>query len=114
MSISIESIITWVGMFIGLLGVWFRNQFKIERLEEKHDEHVISTEKKHEEYVRQIEAIWRKADESEKEATATREKLNRDIGDLKGTVSVNSEQFRQVINILTEIKERLTRLENTN
>ena len=101
MDITLSNIVTWLGMAVGLIGVWFRNQFKIERLEEKNNENF-----------RQIEAIWKWKEEHSKDSGIIRDDLNKDISEIRGSILVNGEQFKQVLNLLTEIKERLTRLED--
>lgn len=117
--ISPSQIIQWLAMGIGLVGVWFRSQFKIERLEEKLAEHIIRTDKKHDEFERQKDALWKWIDVHEKDTEATREKIFRELSELKGTQLVTSEQFKQVLGMLqdfkndfTEIKNRLSQLEH--
>ena len=101
MNLSIEQIATWFGMLLGLAGVWFRTQFKIERLTEKNDEQV-----------RQVEALWKWKDIHEKESTSFREVFNRELSELRGSVLVTNEQFKQIMGMLIDIKDRLARLEN--
>jgi ABC-type enterochelin transport system substrate-binding protein len=101
MNFPIEQLITWGGMVVGLLGVWFRNQFKTERLSE-----IIA------EQDRQIKALWQWKDDHVKESTTIREVLNKDLAELRGSLLVTGEQFKQILNALDEIKTRITHLEN--
>lgn len=101
MNFTIEQIVTWATMLVGLASVWFKNQHKTERLEEKCLEHE-----------RQIEALWKWKDIHEKDSATVREDLNGDIAEIRGGQLVGSEQFRQILSMLADIKERLTRLEN--
>ena len=112
--ITPSQIIQWVGMGIGLIGVWYRNSFRIERMEEKYAEHKESDDKKHIELERQKDALWAWIDTHEKDSGNTRETLNKEISEIRGENRVHGEQFKQVLGLLTEIKERLARLENRN
>lgn len=107
-------IFQWIGMGLGLIGVWFRIQFKIERLEEKHAEHVALDDKKHDELNHQKDALWEWIDTHQKDSGRMREEFQKEISEIRGSQLVNNEQFKQVLGLLTEIKERLTRLETRN
>lgn len=99
---------------IAIAGVWFRSQFKIERMEERFAEHVAEDDKRHAELERQKDALWAWIDGHEKDSSKTRELFQKEISEIRGEQKVNIEQFKQVLGLLTEIKERLTRLENRN
>ena len=101
MNITVEQIITWVAMFLGLAGVWFRYQYKVERLNEKDEEQD-----------RQIEAMWKWKDSHEKEAAQNREHFNKEISELRGIALVSGEQFKQIMSLLQDLKERMIKLEN--
>lgn len=75
-------------------------QNKIDRLEDEKSE-----------AKRQIEAIWDWKDEHEKNANDMREKYNRELSRLEGANLVVNEQFKQIMNILEDIKERISELE---
>lgn len=105
MSIGIEELLpSGAGLITTIIALsigWNKIQNKSERLEEKDAEQG-----------RQIEAIWKWKDAHEKEAIISREGLNRDISRLEGANLVVNEQFKQIMSILQDIKERIERLEN--
>lgn len=104
MNIPVEQFIpTGAGLLatiVGLMGVWFKFQEKVERLEEDKQE-----------TRRQIDAFWKWKDEHEKTAMELREKFNREIAALNASMMVTSEQFKQIVSILNEIKDRIQELE---
>lgn len=104
MSFQFEQILTAAAIIIAntvtVAGLWFKMQNRIDRLE---DEKV--------EAKRQIEAIWDWKDEHEKNANDIREKYNRELSRLEGANLVVNEQFKQIMNILEDIKERISELE---
>lgn len=56
--------------------------------------------------------IWRWKNSHEKESTNLREKYQTQLSELKGGQLVVNEQFRQIMMMLEEIKQRITELEN--
>lgn len=101
MSFELSDLIPWVSTVLGIVAVWFRNQYKLERLMEKDDEQG-----------RQIEAMWKWKDSHEKDSSTIRENFNKEISELRGSMLVANEQFKQIMTILIEIKDRLSRLEH--
>lgn len=104
MNLPIEQFIpsgtTAVGGIISIVAIWFKFQNKVENLEKEDSEQA-----------RQIEALWKWKDEHTKESGNIREHLNRDIAEIRATALVVTEQFKQILEVLSEIKERLTFLE---
>lgn len=96
---------------VTIVGLWFKMQNRIERLEEKKVEDQRSIDRDCAEMKRQIEAIWDWKDEHEKNANDIREKYNRELSRLEGANLVVNEQFKQIMNILEDIKERISELE---
>lgn len=93
-------LLIWI---VSLVGMWFRFQNKIERLTDDQDE-----------FKRQIAAFWRWKDEHEKWAASQKESMMKDIARLDASHLVVNEQFKQIMAMLQEIKERIDRLENLN
>lgn len=111
--IDSKDLITWASTAIGLLSIWFRFQYKVERLTERDteqdeyiDEHIKEDERQH-------EAFWRWKEASEKESGITRERLFREISDIRATILVSTEQFKQILIYLEEIKVRIASLEKS-
>ena len=90
-----------LGTIVGLIGIWFKFQNKVENLERKDDEQG-----------KQILDVVKWSHDHEKEASTIREQLNKDIVKLEGSNLVVNEQFKRILEILEDIKERLTKLEN--
>jgi len=110
---SIGNAIVLITSIVGFIGVWYRNQFKIERLEEKHSEQHQEKEKEHREIHRQIDAFWRWKDDHVKEDTIKHENANREIGEIRGSLRVTNEQYGHILAVLNELKDRLTSLEKS-
>lgn len=108
MNIPIEQFIPsgagLVAAISGLIGIWFKFQNRIDNLEKEN-----FAEKT--EYDRQINALWEWRDEHEKMAIEIREKFNREISEIRGSLLVTHEQYRQMIDILNDIKDRISVLE---
>lgn len=104
MSISIETILSaGVGLIttaVGMIGMWFKFQNKVDNLEKEDSEQA-----------RQLEAIWSWKDSHEKEAALNRENMNREIFKLEGANLVVNEQYKTLVNMLQDIKERIEKLE---
>lgn len=113
MNFELKDIVTWGGTIGGLLGVWFRNQYKIERLEERAIEQTEAIFRTDKEYIRQVEALWKWKDQHERDALDTREKLNKDISELNGKNLVLTEKFTQIMTALIEIKAELIELKKS-
>lgn len=101
MNISMENIVTWIVMAVGLIGMWFKNQAKVERLTEKDNEQGL-----------EIKDFWSWKNKHEKEANDNRERFNSQISELKGSLLVTGEQFKQIMSSLQDLKERMIKLEN--
>lgn len=104
MNLPIESFIPsgagLLGTLIGLAGIWFKVQNKVENLEKEDSEQG-----------RQINALWMWKDGHEKEAAQNRESINRELFKLEGANMVVNEQFKQILAMLEDIKERISELE---
>lgn len=90
-----------IGTIISLVAMWSKFQHKVERLEE--------TDKEQD---RQIKAMWDWKDALEKDIYAVREKYNDRMAKIEGANLVVTEQFKQILSILSEIKERISILES--
>lgn len=101
MTIETENIIWALGSLITILGGWFGFRYGLDRANEKITENI-----------RQLEALWKWVNTHEKEANEMRERFNKDISRLEGANLVQTEQFKQILNLLEDIKERLNYLEN--
>lgn len=104
MSFELKDLITIVsGVFFGgvaIIGTWFKFQNKVENLEHEDQEQI-----------RQITALWSWKDKHEDDHIKHREEVNREMFLLKGANISITEQLKQIILMLTEIKERLAYLE---
>jgi len=87
----------------GLVSMWFKNQ--------NHQE-ILAKEAS--ELKRQQDAIWKWKEAHEKDSYEMREKFNKEIATISGALEVNKEQFRQIIDRLQEIKERMDNFENAH
>jgi len=114
MEIQPAHFFTWGGTIIGLVGVWYRNQFKLERLEEKIVDMRVLVDGGSVENRRQIEAIWKWKDEHEKDSNSIRESFNKEISEIRGSMLVTNEQFKQIMTILQDIKDRVSKIEGKN
>lgn len=101
MIVETSHLIWGVGTLVTILGGWFGFKYGLDRVNEK-----ITEDK------RQIEALWKWINQHEKEANEMRERFNKDISRLEGANLVQTEQFKQILNLLEDIKERLSDLEN--
>lgn len=101
MIVETSHLIWGVGTLVTILGGWFGFKYGLDRVNEK-----ITEDK------RQIEALWKWINQHEKEANEMRERFNKDISRLEGANLVQTEQFKQILNLLEDIKERLNDLEN--
>lgn len=102
---------TWGGSLVGLAGVWYRSQFKIERLEEKQSDQRSYFDDISKESTRQIEAIWEWKEKHGKESADIREHFNKEIAQVQGSLLVTNEQFKQIMNMLQDIKDRVSKIE---
>lgn len=82
---------------ITIASLWFRMQNKIERLEEDRSENK-----------RQIIALWGWKDSHEREASDYKDSNNRELAKLGGQNLVVNEQFKQIMNSLSDIKEEFS------
>lgn len=105
MEIPVEQFIPsgagFLATIVSLAGMWFKFQAKVERLEE--DKLDLK---------RQIEGLGKSFDTHEKEAIEMREHFNSQLSEFKGSLLVNGEQFKQILAMLQDIKDRITALEN--
>ena len=54
---------------------------------------------------RQMEALWKWKDDHDKEAAGMREKFNKDISRLEGSHMVQTEQYKQILQLLEELRD---------
>lgn len=101
MELPLDHIIGYGGGILGIVAGWFGMKYGLDRANEKIGENT-----------RQIEAVWTWKDTHDKESNIMREKFNRDISELRASHLVATEQFKQIISILEDIKERLGELED--
>lgn len=100
MNIPLEVLIGYGGSAITVIGGWFAVKYGLDRANEKIAEGN-----------RQVEALWKWKDEHERDSNSIRESLNKDISRLEGSHLVQTEQFKQIMAMLEDIKERLGDLE---
>jgi predicted nuclease with TOPRIM domain len=101
MTVELEVLVGYAGTVITIVAGWFGMKYGLDRANEK----IL-------EGSRQIEALWSWKDEHEKDSNGIREHLNKDISRLEGAQMVQTEQFKQIMQILEDIKERMGELEN--
>lgn len=101
MDLPLDHVVGYGTCVVGIVASWFGMKYGLDRANEKIGENV-----------RQIEAIWKWKDDHDKESNLIREKFNRDISELRASHLVATEQFKQIISILEDIKERLGELED--
>lgn len=95
---------------VGGIGMWFKFQGKVERLEDdKTDLHnkLEAAFKRIDENRNDCRRIY---DEHQKEAIFNREKTNQEIAKLEAVSLVTSEQLKNILSVLTEIKEEISEL----
>lgn len=86
-----------IGVFVtgaGIIGHVFVANFRINKNENE------------------IDKVWNWKNSYEDDAHNRREKIQEQIAEIRGSQMVVSEQFRQIMGILTEIKNRIADLEN--
>jgi hypothetical protein len=105
MNVPVETLIGWVGTGVAIVGHYFVFNYRLDQLEKKTDLHDNSDQE-------QFKGVWKWKNEHEREAQKNRDELRMGISRLEGANMVVNEQFKQIMNILTEIKNRLTQLEN--
>lgn len=101
MIVPLEVLIGYGGTAVTIIAGWFGMKYGLDRANEK----IIESN-------RQIEALWKWKDDHEKDSNGIREHLNKDISRLEGAQMVQTEQFKQIMQMLEDIKERLGELEN--
>jgi seryl-tRNA synthetase len=105
MNLPIEQFIPSGGVLVtglaGFVTFWFKMQNKVDNLEAK--------DNKQEE---RIEDIIKWSHDHEKDAAKAREEFTKELSKLEGANLVVSEQFKQIMSMLTEIKERISNLES--
>lgn len=120
---SIELMITIGGTIASIGGAYAVIQWRLDRqdkddekleahMNKKIDQHIDDDTKVEEELKRNIEAVWKWKDEHERDAANMREKYQVQLSEIKGGQMVVNEQFRQIMNDLREIKERLGKIED--
>lgn len=92
-----------IASIAGFIGMWFKFQNKVERLEEDKIE-----------IRRQNDALWKWKDSHEREVSESRERVQKELSRLEGMNLVVSEQFKQIMSYLQDIKERVVQLEHRN
>lgn len=96
MNIPLEVLIGYGGTAITVVGGWFAMKFGLERVGEK----VIESN-------RQIEALWKWKDEHDREATGMREKFNKDLSRLEGAQLVQTEQYKNILQLLEQLRDEI-------
>lgn len=94
MNIPLEVLVGYAGSAVTVIGGWFAVKFGLERAGEK-----IS------EANRQIEALWKWKDEHDREAAGMREKFNKDLSKLEGSQLVQTEQYKQILQLLEQLRD---------
>lgn len=118
-----QLVITVGGIIASIGGAYAVIQWRLDRQEKddekleahmnkKIDQHIADDEKVEAEMKRNVEAVWRWKDEHERDAANMREKYQNQIAEIRGGQMVVSEQFRQIMNDLREIKDRLGKIED--
>ncbi len=98
--ITVSQLITWGVMLFGAVGAWFTYKNKVDNLQDKDIEQG-----------RQIDAMWKWKESHDKESNQIRSEFQRELSRLEGSLLVNVEQFKQILGMLEDIKERLITLE---
>lgn len=105
MNIDIEQFIPsgagLLATIVSLVGMWFKFQNKVERLTETDIEQD-----------RQIKAVWKWKEDLERDMFAVRERYNDRMSRMEGSNLVVVEQFKQIMTVLEDIKDRLEKLED--
>ena len=111
MNLPIESFIpSGSGLLVQiilLVGAWFKFQNKVERLEEdkgKDEKKLDAAFKRIDENREECRRIY---DEHQKDAAANREKINQEIAKLDAANMVTTEQLKNILSVLTEIKHEI-------
>lgn len=86
---------------VAITTLWFKIQNKVENLERK------DIEQEH-----KIDGINKWTHDHEKEAATSRENFSKELFELKGAQMVVGEQFKQIMSVLQDIKERMEKLED--
>lgn len=103
--IPIEVLVGWGVTGAMIVGHVFVANYRIEKLEKEQEKHTLLDKEGFNE-------VWKWKNSHEKEAGNMREKYQNQLSELKGSILVTGEQFKQIMNILEDIKERITALEN--
>lgn len=98
--ISLSQIFTWLVMAGTVVGGWFTYKNKVDNLHDRDTEQG-----------RQIEAIWKWKEQHDKDSHQWRSEFQKEISKLEGGILVSTEQFKQILGMLEDIKERLITLE---
>lgn len=59
-----------------------------------------------------VDQIWSWKNKHEQDTADTKEKYQAQISELKGSQLVSGEQFKQIMTLLQDLKERMIKLEN--
>ena len=94
MNIPLEVLIGYGGTAVTIIGGWFAMKFGLEGVNEK----VAESHRK-------MEALWKWKDEHDREANTMREKFNKDISRLEGGHMVQTEQYKQILQLLEELRD---------
>lgn len=100
-----DILVGWALTGAAVIGHVFVADYRIKRNER-------DTEKALESVSNNIKDFWAWKQSHEKDSSDTREKLLGQISEVKGSQLVQTEQFKQILSALEEIKDRLTNLEN--
>ena len=91
---------TIISALAGIVAMWFKFQNKVDNLVDKDAEQG-----------KKIEDIIKWSHEHEKEASGYRDAFNKELSKLEGASLVINEQFKQIMAMLEDIKERMGKLE---
>ena len=99
MNIPLHTLIGWGVTLFTIAGAWYNLKNKVDGHSDKSVEHT-----------RQIEALWKWHDESEKSVSMDRLSTQKDLGALQAKIDVHDGQFNQILSILSEIKQDIREL----
>ena len=111
-----ETLIGWGLTGAAIVGHIFVANYRIERNEkesterDKSQKDALATERA--ERRQALEEVWQWKNNHEKDAGNMREKYQNQLAELRGSLLVTGEQFKQIMGALDDIKERITALEN--
>jgi hypothetical protein len=112
-----ERLITWLIFISGIMGVWYRNEYRVTRLDEKYADLKEWLEEALSEHKRQVAAIWKWKEDHEKDASNMRLELQKQIGKVESGISLHDNQYQQILNQIesmnTSLIEKIEELKNS-